>query len=82
MKSNVVKFLTPGVLLTLAVGTGTLAQAQQVHRIVAPDGKVTFSDRPPAASGAGAGTANAASPSNTPSAGLPFELRQVAGPRQ
>ena len=83
MTSNAVNFLAPAAWLALAVAVGTLApaQAQQVFRIVGPDGKVTFSDRPPAASGAsaGAGTANAASPSGAASAGLPFELRQVAG---
>ena len=83
MTSNAVNFLAPAAWVAVAVAAGILgpAQAQQVFRIVAPDGKVTFSDRPPAASGAsaGAGTANAASPSSTASAGLPFELRQVAG---
>ena len=53
------------------------AQAQSVYRIVGPDGKVTFSDRPPP-------DANA-QPARTASTGpaaanvaLPFELRQVA----
>ena len=58
-----------------------LSQAQQVFRIIGPDGKVTFSDRPPPASSsakarvseAGAGATGGAVP-----AGLPFELRQVA----
>ena len=81
MTSNAVNFLAPAAWLALAVAVGTLApaQAQQVFRIVGPDGKVTFSDRPPAASGAGAGTANAAAASGAASVGLPFELRQVAG---
>ena len=82
MKSNAVNFLAPAVWLALAVAAGTLApaQAQHVYRIVGPDGKVTFSDRPPMASGASAGasTANAASASGAASASLPFELRQVA----
>ena len=54
------------------------AQAQGVYRIVGPDGKVTFSDRPPA----DATTAQPARTTNTgPAAAnpsLPFELRQVA----
>ena len=83
MKSNAVNFLAPAVWLAMAFAAGTLApaQAQQVYRIVGPDGKVTFSDRPPAASGASssASTANAASAGGAASAGLPFELRQVAG---
>lgn len=59
---------------------GTSIQAQQIYRIVGPDGRVTFTDRAPDPSvtakiismGAGpsAGTAN--------TVGLPFELHQVA----
>ena len=85
MTSNAVNFLAPAAWLALAVAAGTLApaqaQAQQVFRIVAPDGKVTFSDRPPAASSgtAGVSTGSAASASSATTAGLPFELRQVAG---
>ena len=58
---------------------GTAAQAQTVYRIVGADGKVTFSDKPPATTdqgkvvGTGVGASGAAS--NT---GLPFELRKVA----
>ena len=85
MTSNAVNFWAPTAWLALAVVAGTLAsplaQAQQVYRIVGPDGKVSFSDRPPAASSATAGvsSANAAAASSTATAGLPFELRQVAG---
>lgn len=55
------------------------AQAQTIYRIVGADGKVTFSDKPPASAdqgkiaGTGVGAAGAAG--NT---ALPFELRQVA----
>ena len=55
------------------------AHAQQVYRIVGPDGKVTFSDKPPIETtakqvpavvlGGGGGAGN--------DAALPFELRQV-----
>ena len=55
----------------------TAAQAQQVYRIVGPDGKVTFSDRAPAA-----GAAGTAISSGQRSAGgmeaLPYQLRHVA----
>lgn len=57
---------------------GTLAHAQTVYRIVGADGKVTFSDKPPASAdqgkvvGTGVGASSAAS-----SSGLPFELRKV-----
>lgn len=53
------------------------ASAQQVYRIVGADGRVTFSDKPPA--DANAKLAPVA-PQSTGSSGaaLPFELRQVA----
>ncbi|WP_342617400.1 glutaredoxin family protein [Rhodoferax sp. GW822-FHT02A01] len=54
------------------------AQAQTVYRIVGPDGKVTFSDKPPITADQGkvatTGVGAAAAASN---ASLPFELRQV-----
>lgn len=55
----------------------TAAQAQQVYRIVGPDGKVTFSDRAPAAGAAGTAINN----DQRSAAGmeaLPYQLRQVA----
>ena len=61
------------------IWASTATQAQTVYRIVGADGKVTFSDKPPATSsqgkvvGTGVGASGAAS-----STGLPFELRQVA----
>ncbi len=54
------------------------AQAQTIYRIVGADGRVTFSDKPPASAeqgkvmGTGVGAAGAAA-TNT----LPFELRQL-----
>lgn len=54
------------------------AQAQNVYRIVGPDGKVTFSDRPPAegtAQTARTGVAEAAPGDDT----LPYQLRQIVG---
>jgi glutaredoxin len=81
MPSHTAAFLIPksilGVIALVAGLASPLAQAQQVYRIVGPDGKVTFSDRRPltdakvnetAAKGVGGAGA----------AGLPFELRQVA----
>lgn len=67
-------------LLALAAG----AQAQQVYRIVGPDGKVTFSDRPAPTSSDRAPAGSVApveSQSNGPgvnTALLPYELRLVA----
>lgn len=53
------------------------AQAQGVYRIVGPDGKVTFSDRPPAEGNAQPARAATAAPSSA-NGTLPYELRQVA----
>jgi glutaredoxin len=66
--------LAGSALLSFTTG----AQAQTIYRIVGADGKVTFSDKPPASAeqgkiaGTGVGAAGAAG--NT---SLPFELRQV-----
>jgi glutaredoxin len=85
MKSNALCFWALRALLAL-VATGSflaspLSQAQQVYRIVGPDGKVTFSDRPPPPSASNAKVseapaANAAGEAASDS--LPYELRQVA----
>jgi glutaredoxin len=55
------------------------AQAQGVYRVVGPDGKVTFSDRPPASAEAAPAPAKATGSATAPNAGLPYELRQLAG---
>jgi len=68
-----------GAALALAV-LACSAGAQSVYRIVGPDGKVTFADKPPAAPGAKADQA-AITPLTGTAGGnpnLPFELRQVA----
>ena len=69
-------------LLGLAILAGfspTDARAQQIYRIVGPDGRMTFSDKPPLDPNARASAASVApaAPSTGDSA-LPFELRQVA----
>lgn len=84
MKLNALHFSAPKALLALAVVAGSLAspllQAQQVYRIEGPDGKVTFSDRPPPVSVSNAKTseANTSGAGSAVPAGLPYELRQVA----
>ena len=84
MTSSAWRFPGTKALLALMLAAGSLAswpvQAQQVYRIVGPDGKLTFSDRPPPASAGNAriSEANAQGGTNNPApAGLPFELRQV-----
>ena len=66
--------LLASLLLVLACAG---AQAQGVYRIVGPDGKVTFSDRPPADANAQPARVGAEAPSAT-NGELPFALRQVA----
>lgn len=77
MKSNAIAYLLAA---TALAGTATLTQAQTVYRIVGADGKVTFSDKPPASAEQGkiTGTGVGASSSAAGGSGLPFELRQVA----
>lgn len=66
-------------LAALSTGWGD-AGAQQVFRIVGPDGRVTFSDKPPLEPAGRTNTsqvaARAAAGANV--AGLPYELRQVS----
>ncbi len=82
MNSNASASFAPKALLTLAVVAAgffaNVSQAQQIYRIVGADGKVTFSDRPPAASSANVSSAGANAAGVPAAAGLPFELRQVA----
>ncbi|MDD2882377.1 MAG: glutaredoxin family protein [Rhodoferax sp.] len=69
-------------LAALACGSvlfGTLTtQAQQVYRIVGPDGRVMFSDKPPATPAAKVTSTDNTVATNQPvGPALPFELRQV-----
>ena len=80
MTSKAVKLLTLNALIFMAGNVlAPLAQAQQVYRIVGPDGKVTFSDQPPPAAITAKVSAAKGSPAGgVASASLPFELKQVA----
>jgi glutaredoxin len=73
------RFIAAGVLVLVA-GTAVDANAQQIYRIVGPDGRVTFSDKPPVEPGARATTASLSTSGGNGAnvAGLPFELRQAA----
>lgn len=55
----------------------TQAQAQTVYRVVGADGKVTFSDKPPAAAANVTTTGAGGKAVGTDGPALPFELRQV-----
>ena len=64
--------------LALVVGLAAVsASAQGVYRIVGPDGRVTFSDQPPATADARAVGSTGASSAPDSTAQLPFQLRQV-----
>lgn len=67
--------------LLLAGAVAAPAAAQQVFRIVGPDGRVTFSDKPPEtpnAKAAPVGASGGAAAAARGGPALPFELRQVA----
>lgn len=74
MTSQIIHILA---LSTLLAGAASQANAQQVYRIVGPDGKVTFSDKPPAETNTKVTAATGASGGGVATASLPFELRQV-----
>lgn len=61
----------------ITIGFTVVSVAQPVYRIVGPDGKVTFSDKPPVESNSKVTTAAGASGGGVASGSLPFELRQV-----
>ncbi len=52
--------------------------AQPIYRIVGPDGRVTYSDKPPAAAGAGKVTEAGRAPNADAANPLPLNLRTVA----
>ncbi len=65
-------------LICLALGAGSVL-AQGVYRHVGPDGRVTFSDQPPASTTPAVPAAPGAAPASGASGTeLPFALRQVA----
>jgi glutaredoxin len=67
---------TSAILLVLA---GHATMAQQVYKIVGPDGKLTFSDKPPVADKGKVTAPETSAAGQTPSGGdLPYELRKVS----
>ncbi len=66
--------------LVLVLGLAAFStSAQGVYRIVGPDGRVSYSDRPPPAADARAvGSTGTSAPSDS-TVQLPFQLRQVVG---
>jgi glutaredoxin len=70
---------------TLATGVGLSAPAQAQYKVIDPDGRITYTDRPPVSAGdrvsaisrSGVTTAPADNSSNISSNGLPYDLRQL-----
>ena len=81
MTATAIKFAACNALLALVAGIfPAVTQAQQVFRIVGPDGKVTFSDQqPPPSTKATVTSATAETGKAALTASLPFELRRVVG---
>lgn len=65
-------------LVSLLAAFSAGASAQTVYRIVGPDGKVTFSDKPPVSNDKTTATNRDGRPLDLAANALPFELRQVA----
>lgn len=61
------------------LGLATIAQAQTIYRAVGPDGKVTFSDQPPASTTSVTATGVGGKPLEINGPVLPAALRQVTG---
>lgn len=68
---------SPLALSLLALLMASAAHAQQVYRVVGPDGRVTFSDKPPAASAQPAARVTPGVPARS-SGLLPYELNRTA----
>lgn len=74
MQLRTPRLLSIGLAMLTATG---LSGAQGIYKIVGPDGKVTFSDKPPATGQASAATATSGNGNSAVGNELSFELRQV-----
>ncbi len=68
----------PSMLVLGALAVAASVHAQQVYRIVGPDGKVSFSDRAPEVAAPGSRTSTLTPDAGSAASALPYELRQVA----
>jgi glutaredoxin len=68
-------------LMAAAGFSSSDVNAQQIYRILGPDGRITYSDKAPLETSArpGAATAVPMPGAGAPNSALPFELRQAAG---
>lgn len=72
-------WLAAGLVALAAATLPPAATAQQIYRIIGPDGRITFSDKPPLEPNARAVVAPMVPlPGSAGASSLPFELRQVA----
>ncbi|MCW5650630.1 MAG: glutaredoxin family protein [Ramlibacter sp.] len=78
--SLAIRSIVQGLTGLLVVATLAPVGAQQIYRIVGPDGKVSFSDKPPVSPDAKVSSQNtgAAVDSQAGRAALPYALRQIA----
>ncbi|MBX3659272.1 MAG: glutaredoxin family protein [Ramlibacter sp.] len=76
--SLAIRSIVHGLTGLLVAATLAPAGAQQIYRIVGPDGRVSFSDKPPMVEGAKAAPVTTGSGGSGGGA-LPYELRQVTG---
>ena len=70
-----------GSVLFICIGAAlasTAVQAQTLYRIVGPDGRITFSDKPPTAPAKVTSLSADGRETGATNASLPYELRQVA----
>ena len=74
---NTIRF-KPTISALLMLGLSFCVSAQGIYRVVGSDGKVTFSDKPPANTATNSPTTVASTADSTSgSAALPYELRQT-----
>jgi glutaredoxin len=80
MKRTIIRTRTTllAVIALLALAAQSL-QAQTIYRIVGPDGRISFSDQPPASTGKAAALSpgGRSAASSTATGSLPLELRQA-----
>ena len=63
--------------LALLLGGAAAGAMAQTYKVVGPDGKITYTDKPPTASAIKAPDGSAGDSSAAPAGGFPFETRQA-----
>lgn len=78
MTHTTTRLLALGAVAVLTGGLLTSPAFAQVYRIVGPDGKVSFSDKPPVDAGSARAVTPGGGSGGSSGGALPFELRQIA----